>query len=117
LGIWPAAAERNPLRRCEKIAVGALKTDLLISVWAGNERAYYARWVEFGTQASTVGQRVADKRRKKTGATRIAKRSHSGTRAQPFFYPAYRAMKKTVTSRIQRAVNAAVRKVSNNGTV
>lgn len=63
-----------------------LKSDLLITVYAGNELAYYARWVEFGTSA--------------------------GQRAQPFFFPAYRALRKSVKNRIARAAVTAIRKVA-----
>lgn len=63
-----------------------LKANLLITVYAGNERAYYARWVEFGTR--------------------------SGNPAQPFFFPAYRTMRKSVKNRIARAAINAIRKVA-----
>lgn len=63
--------------------------DLKISVYAGNDLAYYARWVEFGTR--------------------------SGQRAQPFFFPAYRALRKSVKNRIARAVKSAIKKVANGG--
>lgn len=63
--------------------------DLKISIWAGNDVAYYARWVEFGTR--------------------------SGTKAQPFFFPAYRTLRKSVKNRIARAVKSAIKKVANGG--
>lgn len=55
---------------------------LTITIFAGNETAFYARWVEFGTVA---------------------------TRAQPYFFPAYRANKKAAKSRVRRAVNKAAK--------
>lgn len=56
--------------------------DLKITVFAGNSEAFYARWVEFGT----------------------TKMQH-----QPFFYPAYRALRKRVRGRITRATRKAAR--------
>jgi HK97 gp10 family phage protein len=61
--------------------------DLTATIFAGNDKAYYARWVEFGT---------------------------ANLSAQPFFYPSYRSKKKAAKSRIKRAVNAAAREVANS---
>lgn len=49
---------------------------------AGDDKAYYARWVEFGTVANP---------------------------AQAFFFPAYRTQKRRIKSRIRTAVRKAVR--------
>lgn len=84
--------------------------DLKITIFAGNEVAYYARWVEFGTQASTVGSRVKDNRF--GGRTRLSYRTHSGTQARPFFYPAYRFMRKRVARQIKAAAVKAIKKVA-----
>lgn len=81
--------------------------ELTITLYAGSNEAFYARWVEFGTQGAVRGQRVADGRRK--GKMRKSYRSHPGTAAQPFFYPAYRLLKKRSASRIKRAVAKAVK--------
>lgn len=54
-----------------------------VSVFAGDDAAFYARWVEFGTQ--------------------------QGVPAQPFFYPAYRALKKRAKARLARAVRDGVK--------
>lgn len=68
------------------ISLGTVKAgDLTITVYAGNSEAFYARWVEFGTVK---------------------------TSAQPFFYPAYRAMRKRAKSRIKRAGTKAAKKVA-----
>jgi len=88
-----------------------LKQNLLITVYAGNEVAYYARWVEFGTQASTFGARVADRRTNRS-TTRKSYRTHPGTPAQQFFYPAYRSLRKSVTNRITRATINALKQVA-----
>lgn len=51
----------------------------------GDADAFYARFVEFGTQKMS---------------------------AQPFFYPSYRANKKRARGRITRAINKAVKEVA-----
>lgn len=60
--------------------------DLRIVVYAGDEKAYYARWVEFGTSL--------------------------GQPPQPFFFPAYRAVRKRIKAKVNRAVKAAAKKVA-----
>jgi len=59
--------------------------DLKIDVKAGNEKAFYARWVEFGAPHRT---------------------------ATPFFFPAYRSLKKRIRSRLTRASTKAAKKVA-----
>lgn len=98
-GAITLGAVRRPVER-----VG----DLKITVYAGDEKAFYARFVEFGTAPHSVA---------KGGGTKAGQRAaragggkpHPGARAKPFFYPAYRAVKKTVKGRISRAANAAAK--------
>jgi HK97 gp10 family phage protein len=59
--------------------------NLRITVYAGNEKAYYARWVEFGTQQN---------------------------RARPFFYVSYRAIRKRIRSRVTRAISKAAKRAA-----
>jgi len=75
---------------------------LLITICAGNDEAYYARWVEFGTAQHRNGGMFA-------GTT------HPGTNAQPFFYPAFRALRRRVKSRVTRHTNKAIKKVAAGG--
>lgn len=57
---------------------------LRITVYAGNaDGAFHAAWVEFGTQVM---------------------------RAHPYFFPAYRSLRKRVRSRITRDINKAIKK-------
>lgn len=51
--------------------------DLTITIFAGDEEAYYARWQEFGTV---------------------------NMRANPFFFPAYRLKKRGTNTRIRKAI-------------
>lgn len=87
---------------------------LRITVYAGGGEAFYARWVEFGTAPHNVargGGTVAGRRSLASGGGL----GHPGARAQPFFFPAYRASRKRIRSRISRATNAAARKQAARG--
>ena len=70
-----------------KVAEASLAGDLTITVFAGNSQAYYARFVEFGTQKMP---------------------------AQPYFYPAYRATKKRAKSRVRRSLTKAAKAVASS---
>ena len=70
-----------------KVAENSLAGDFTITVFAGNGVAYYARFVEFGTQKMP---------------------------AQPYFYPAYRATKKRAKSRVRRSITKAAKAVANS---
>lgn len=54
---------------------------LKITIYAGSKSAYYARWVEFGTNEQP---------------------------AHPFFFPAYRSLRKRIKSRISREMKKAI---------
>ncbi len=58
---------------------------LRITIYAGNDEAFYARWVEFGTQTA---------------------RSH------PYFYPAWRSKKRRVKGRITRTLNKGLKRAA-----
>lgn len=83
------------------IAIGSIPgpNDVAITVYAGDEVAYYARWVEFGTAPHKVG-----------GMFRGAQ--HPGAGAQPFFYPAFRSVRKRMKSRVGKAVRSAAKKAA-----
>lgn len=76
--------------------------DLTVTVHAGDETAFYAAFVEFGTAPHQVGGLYA-------GAT------HPGSSPRPFFFPAYRLTRKRVKGRITRATNKAAKKVAAGG--
>lgn len=78
---WTYGAAPKGSMTLASAAVG----ELTVTVFAGNSEAYYARWVEFGTQKMT---------------------------AQPYFFPAYRALRKRARSRVSRATTAAAKKVA-----
>lgn len=85
-----------------KVARSALGKDLTITVYAGDDKAFYARWVEFGTAPHINGGQFAGT-------------EHPGTSAQPFFYPAYRASRKAAKRNIRKATRTAARKVAAGG--
>lgn len=73
--------------------------DLAVTIHAGDAKAFYAAWVEFGTAPHTNGGRFEG--------------THNpGMSAQPFFYPAFRLGKKRAKSRISRALTKAAKKVA-----
>lgn len=58
-------------------SVGPNDSEFVITVFAGNSDAFYARWVEFGTQNASP---------------------------HPYFFPAYRLNKRGTRTRINRAI-------------
>ena len=80
---------------------------LMFSVYAGDDRAYYARFVEFGTSPAPAGRS-----RDVTGKSRNNARPHAGTRAQPFFFPSVRAWKKPSRARVVRRANKAAKAIA-----
>ncbi len=68
-----------------KVQTNEVDSGFTITIFAGNSEAYYARWVEFGTQKMA---------------------------AQPYFYPSYRALRRRSKSRVTRAVTKAIKKVA-----
>lgn len=100
--IRPSTSERRELLGAEGLSV---------EVFAGNNTAFYARWVEFGTAPGKIGERTgarnSDVKQAKNG--RKVARTHPGTQAQPFFYPTVRARKKSMKSRMVRGANKAAK--------
>lgn len=81
---------------------------LKLIVYAGNRKAFYAAFVEFGTAAHNVatgGGTVLGKSSAATGGGSM----HPGSRAQPFFFPAYRSLRKRIQSRIRREMKKAIK--------
>lgn len=70
-----------------KVAEASLGGDLTITIYAGNSEAFYARWVEFGTE---------------------------NMKAQPYFYPSYRANKKTAKRRVRAAITRAAKETASS---
>lgn len=64
---------------------GSNKSDLVITIFAGDEEAYYARWVEFGTPKIP---------------------------ASPFFFVSWRLNKRRVKAAMRRAVRKGLKEGS-----
>ena len=80
---------------------------LKITVYATD---FKARWIEFGTKPHNIakgGGTVAGKKQLADGAGRL----HKGGRAQPFFFPSYRALRKRIQSRIRREMKKAIKTI------
>lgn len=73
--------------------------EISVLVTAGDSSVRYAHLVEFGTKPHIVGGRFA-------GA------QHPGTPPRPFFYPPFRAKKKSIKSKISRGITKAVKQVA-----
>jgi len=73
--------------------------DLTVTIVAGDEKAFYARFVEFGTSPHDQG-----------GWAEGTK--HPGTTPRPFFYGPWRAMRKKSKSSVSRAINKAAKQVA-----
>lgn len=73
------------------------------SVRAGDFDAYYARFVEFGTEASEAQASRRNKNFRRTIVMTRTLAAHHATKARPFFWPAYRLMKRRMKSSMSRA--------------
>lgn len=86
--------------------------DLTISIVAGDAQAWYARIVEFGSKPHIIKPRRAK-------ALKIRGRmlapgqqiKHPGARPTPYFYPPYRALKKRMAARVNRAMRRAIKDI------
>ncbi|MHC3940223.1 hypothetical protein ACI0FR_01533 [Paenochrobactrum sp. BZR 201-1] len=70
-----------------KVAEASLAGDLTITIYAGNSEAFYARWIEFGTQKMPK---------------------------QAYFFPSYRANRKRALSRVRRSITKAAKQVASS---
>ena len=98
-----------------KVVKSALGKQLTLTIYAGNEAAFYARFVEFGTKYAPARASRRDSRYKRTVIMTKALAEHHATRAQPFFFPAYRAHRNAAKSAVRKATRAAARKVASGG--
>lgn len=72
--------------------------DLSVRISAGNSEVRYAHLLEWGTAPHINGGLFAGT-------------EHPGTRAQPFFYPTYRKLRRRARSRISRAITKAIKQL------
>jgi len=82
---WGRAPSGSSIAATVKSQLGS---EMTITVYAGDDDAFWARWVEFGRQ---------------------------DMQAQPYFYVSYRAKRRRVKSRISRSVTKAAKRVAKGG--
>lgn len=75
-------------------------------------KAFYGRFVEFGTDSGVRGTTKVDRTRK---GRRKVRRTHPGTAPQPFFFPAWRALRPRLKSRLSRAIRQAAAEAARRG--
>ncbi len=75
---------------------------LRITIFAGNDKIWYARLVEFGAPKHIAG-----------GLFKGLK--HPGAPAQPFFFVSFRALRRRTKSRITRAITKSARQAVADG--
>lgn len=87
-------------------STGELKSQagLAVRVVAGDEKAFYASFVEFGTAPHSMAPRADLSSGKKQDGPQ-----HPGSKAEPFFYPTIRATRKRRRSKMGRRLNKAVK--------
>lgn len=96
---WTWGAPPRGALTLGKLTGSELGKGLTITIYAGNDVAFYARWVEFGTAPHINGGLFAGT-------------EHPGTTAQPFFFVSYRATRKKTKRDIRKAVRDAAREVA-----
>lgn len=77
----------------------ATASGLVVTIYAGDDNAWYARLVEFGTKPHV-------------NKGEFKGSQNPGAPAEPFFFPAYRLGKKRAKARLGRAYNTAAKKVA-----
>jgi HK97 gp10 family phage protein len=82
--------------------IGAVKSktgNLKITIFAGNSKVRYAHLVEFGSAPHINGGMFAGTQ-------------NPGAKAQPFFFVAFRALRRRTKSRITRAINKSAKQIA-----
>lgn len=90
---------------------GAGDPDLTVHVVAGDASAWYARIVEFGSAPHQIKPKRAGGILK-IGNRFAARANHPGAKATPFFYPAYRSLRRRVKARITRAAKKGIKEAA-----
>lgn len=90
------------------VVQASLASDLTITIHAGDDKAYHARWVEYGTRPHAVGKGsdLSAGSRKQSGGM------HPGMKAQPFFMVSWRANRRNARRKVRAGVRKAARIVA-----
>jgi HK97 gp10 family phage protein len=79
--------------------IAAPDPELSVTITAGNNAVRYAHMVEFGTAPHINGGKFAGTQ-------------NPGAKAQPFFYPGYRANKKQFKNKVRAAIRKGIKEAS-----
>jgi len=104
----PYKPANSNVRGVSSGAVGEIDPDLTVIVHAGDEKAYYAAMVEFGTAPHEIKPKKAPALRLK-GNRYVERVDHPGSEPHPFFFPPYRMMRRRLKGRVTRAMRKAVK--------
>ncbi|UGX87120.1 HK97 gp10 family phage protein [Phyllobacterium meliloti] len=83
-------------------SVTSASGNLTLTIHVGNSKVRYAHLVEFGTAPHLNGGQFAGTQ-------------HPGTKAEPFFFVSWRALRKRAKSRITRAITKSAKQVAASG--
>lgn len=104
---WTWGKPPNGALMLGKVLSAITGAEMTLTIYAGSNDAFYARWVEFGTAPHT---NAAGDFKARPGESRGLR--HPGSAAKPFFYPAYRANKRQAIRKIAGAVRKEVRAIA-----
>src|SRR5690606_23381957 len=91
--------------------VSDVDPDMSVVVTAGNGAVRYAHLVEFGTSPHKIKAKNAAALTLQGGAV-VEEVGHPGAQARPFFYPAYRTLRKRMKGRVTRAIRKGIKEGS-----
>lgn len=94
-----AAFRQRGSGRSRRKPVEAPDPDLSVTITAGNSAVRYAHMVEFGTAPHINGGKFAGTR-------------NPGAKAQPFFFPGYRANKKQFKNKVRAAIRKGIKEAA-----
>lgn len=96
---YAAFRGRSQRKSRNSTPVDAPDPDLSVTITAGNNAVRYAHMVEFGTAPHVNGGKFAG--------------THNpGARAQPFFFPGYRANKKQFKAKVRAAIRKGIKEAA-----
>lgn len=88
------------------------ETGLLVTVHAGDARAWYASLVEFGTAPHEIKPKRPGGLLNVQGRL-VEKVDHPGASANPYFFPAYRLSRGRAKARLSRSIRNGAKKAFN----
>ncbi len=106
----PANANVRGVKGGRRAGQSNTDPDLSVTIHAGDAKAFYAAFVEFGTAPHFVnkggGNKSVQRRLARTGGGI----KHPGAKPKPYFFPTYRARKKAIQAAISKAMRQGVEK-------